>query len=123
MYPTTTQIYPSCHPLSLHDALPISLERGGRAEFHRQEPRRRKALVDLVGDEANEAERPVLVAVGGDEGALALVEHHQDLRRHLLERLADRSEEHTSELQSLMRISYDVFCLKQNKISTQYIQS
>src|SRR3546814_8398197 len=27
-----------------------------------------------------------------------------------------RSEEHTSELQSLMRISYDVFCLKKNKI-------
>src|SRR3546814_1239435 len=26
-----------------------------------------------------------------------------------------RSEEHTSELQSLMRISYDVFCLKKNK--------
>src|SRR3546814_3023308 len=25
---------------------------------------------------------------------------------------ANRSEEHTSELQSLMRISYDVFCLK-----------
>src|SRR3546814_8194697 len=28
------------------------------------------------------------------------------------QRLADRSEEHTSELQSLMRISYAVFCLK-----------
>src|SRR3546814_2169352 len=27
---------------------------------------------------------------------------------------ANRSEEHTSELQSLMRISYAVFCLKQN---------
>src|SRR3546814_5570935 len=27
-------------------------------------------------------------------------------------RIADRSEEHTSELQSLMRISYAVFCLK-----------
>src|SRR3546814_1102602 len=27
-----------------------------------------------------------------------------------------RSEEHTSELQSLMRISYDVFCLKKKKI-------
>src|SRR3546814_2885982 len=27
-----------------------------------------------------------------------------------------RSEEHTSELQSLMRISYAVFCLKQKKI-------
>src|SRR3546814_2132288 len=32
---------------------------------------------------------------------------------------AGRSEEHTSELQSLMRISYAVFCLKQqNKIYT-----
>src|SRR3546814_5928629 len=27
---------------------------------------------------------------------------------------ATRSEEHTSELQSLMRMSYDVFCLKKN---------
>src|SRR3546814_6025014 len=27
----------------------------------------------------------------------------------------DRSEEHTSELQSLMRTSYAVFCLKKNK--------
>src|SRR3546814_6520934 len=30
-----------------------------------------------------------------------------------------RSEEHTSELQSLMRISYDVFCLKKKKYSTR----
>src|SRR3546814_5171106 len=30
-------------------------------------------------------------------------------------RLAPRSEEHTSELQSLMRISYAVFCLKKQK--------
>src|SRR3546814_2168351 len=29
--------------------------------------------------------------------------------------VASRSEEHTSELQSLMRISYAVFCLKQKK--------
>src|SRR3546814_8966909 len=29
--------------------------------------------------------------------------------------LASRSEEHTSELQSLMRISYAVFCLKKKK--------
>src|SRR3546814_4464240 len=38
-----------------------------------------------------------------------------------------RSEEHTSELQSLMRISYAVFCLKKKKtkttIETQIIQS
>src|SRR3546814_9618997 len=31
-----------------------------------------------------------------------------------------RSEEHTSELQSLMRISYAVFCLKKNKITHHY---
>src|SRR3546814_7643131 len=30
-----------------------------------------------------------------------------------------RSEEHTSELQSLMRISYAVFCLKKNKTTTR----
>src|SRR3546814_957089 len=34
---------------------------------------------------------------------------------------ADRSEEHTSELQSLMRISYAVFCLKKKK-TTKHIQ-
>src|SRR3546814_4174709 len=32
--------------------------------------------------------------------------------------LAGRSEEHTSELQSLMRISYAVFCLKKNRKDT-----
>src|SRR3546814_8000356 len=32
-----------------------------------------------------------------------------------------RSEEHTSELQSLMRISYAVFCLKQKTISMRHI--
>src|SRR3546814_6405455 len=31
---------------------------------------------------------------------------------------AGRSEEHTSELQSLMRISYAVFCLKKKKLQT-----
>src|SRR3546814_6814778 len=40
----------------------------------------------------------------------------RDMRRaaaevEAVERLGDRSEEHTSELQSLMRISYAVFCL------------
>src|SRR3546814_9453607 len=35
----------------------------------------------------------------------------------------DRSEEHTSELQSLMRISYAVFCLKKKNISPQSLPS
>src|SRR3546814_2868553 len=34
----------------------------------------------------------------------------------------DRSEEHTSELQSLMRISYAVFCLTKKKHTTQSIK-
>src|SRR3546814_4617371 len=38
----------------------------------------------------------------------------QNLKRHY------RSEEHTSELQSLMRISYAVFCLKKKKHTTTY---
>src|SRR3546814_1874988 len=35
-----------------------------------------------------------------------------------LSRWPKRSEEHTSELQSLMRISYAVFCLKKKKTTT-----
>src|SRR3546814_7787262 len=41
-------------------------------------------------------------------GHAAVDRHVGAHARHLL----DRSEEHTSELQSLMRISYAVFCLK-----------
>src|SRR3546814_6224975 len=39
----------------------------------------------------------------------------------LLDQLPGRSEEHTSELQSLMRISYAVFCLKKKKNKTTTI--
>src|SRR3546814_3172725 len=41
--------------------------------------------------------------------------HDQHHDRQFAELDAHRSEEHTSELQSLMRISYDVFCLKKKK--------
>src|SRR3546814_9188099 len=37
--------------------------------------------------------------------------------------LFHRSEEHTSELQSLMRISYAVFCLKKKKTTKHHTQS
>src|SRR3546814_3718761 len=36
--------------------------------------------------------------------------------------IVDRSEEHTSELQSLMRISYDVFCLTKTQDTTDHTQ-
>src|SRR3546814_5762733 len=35
----------------------------------------------------------------------------------------DRSEEHTSELQSLMRISYPVFCLKKKILQSNFIST
>src|SRR3546814_1781644 len=43
---------------------------------------------------------------------------HRALGESMAQRLEGRSEEHTSELQSLMRISYAVFCLKKKKTPT-----
>src|SRR3546814_4726068 len=40
------------------------------------------------------------------------------LQQQVSGQVTDRSEEHTSELQSLMRISYAVFCLKKKKNHT-----
>src|SRR3546814_2194777 len=56
---------------------------------------------------------PAALRLTIDAGIDAQVAHHDVVRLHV-----DRSEEHTSELQSLMRISYAVFCLKKKKIKT-----
>src|SRR3546814_1280463 len=50
---------------------------------------------------------------GGIGGDLAHLVEQLELHAEILEHQI-RSEEHTSELQSLMRISYAVFCLKKN---------
>src|SRR3546814_9269616 len=47
---------------------------------------------------------------------LKLAGHYAEFARNR----ARRSEEHTSELQSLMRISYAVFCLKKKKHNMQH---
>src|SRR3546814_10804322 len=92
--------------------------RAQRAQRRAVDPRQHVAGVRLVGElqvrtvvaavELVAASQQVLVeplqrllqhAVGNHETALARVEQ-------------ERSEEHTSELQSLMRISYAVSCLK-----------
>src|SRR3546814_9064785 len=52
------------------------------------------------------------------DAVAAYREHFQRLVRHLHAEIL-RSEEHTSELQSLMRISYAVFCLKKKKTPNQ----
>src|SRR3546814_8301259 len=65
---------------------------------------------------------------GGDDyraGGLVLLDHRQlhvaGPRRQIEHQYVGitRSEEHTSELQSLMRISYAVFCLKKKPDKTQ----
>src|SRR3546814_2553548 len=47
--------------------------------------------------------------------AYQLAAHRADVPAAVLYAVALRSEEHTSELQSLMRISYAVFCLKKTQ--------
>src|SRR3546814_10687852 len=73
----------------------------------------------------------------GDQRGRAAVDAEADLPRRgadrllgrLRQRAQDRSEEHTSELQSLMRSSYAVFCLekkktnKENEFHNSYKQS
>src|SRR3546814_10452334 len=67
-----------------------------------------------VGLEGGERERDVGDVVDGGELAIdGVLEHH--VLHHLVLADAQRSEEHTSELQSLMRTSYAVFCLKKKK--------
>src|SRR3546814_5642569 len=92
-YTATTEIYTYCHTLSLHDALPISPA---------AEPAP-IAQADVV-EASTEPAQPRFFPPGRAQApAIALVQ---------------RSEEHTSELQSLMRISYAVFCLKKKNTSS-----
>src|SRR3546814_5080682 len=84
--------------------------------------------IQVDGIDPEPVERPLnrRADAVGLQAALA----HSDLGRkaHLVARaarlqpFAHRSEEHTSELQSLMRISYAVFCLKKkNTKSTSHL--
>src|SRR3546814_18941691 len=84
----TTEIYTYLHTLSLHDALPISRVVTMRSSFIASSNRWR------------------LAPGAGKTGPIS---------RLMISR---RSEEHTSELQSLMRISYAVFCLKKKKTTS-----
>src|SRR3546814_2010937 len=74
-------------------------------------------LAVTSGEELSDSEC-VTRAVDGDARAFEhLYRRHVGRVLGLCLRLVDgdRSEEHTSELQSLMRISYAVFCLKKKK--------
>src|SRR3546814_6095411 len=56
----------------------------------------------------------VPLGVPPDVGAHRII-HARALERRVAERKTARSEEHTSELTSLMRLSYAVFCLQKKK--------
>src|SRR3546814_8400479 len=85
------------------------------------------AAADLMQDvfvrAAGSRQRNSLVNPGGFLRRVAknlLIDRARKRKRDnvVLLPLQERSEEHTSELQSLMRISYAVFCLKKKKHKT-----
>src|SRR3546814_3665124 len=93
----TTEIYTYRHTLSLHDALAILVTTFRSAATMRPASRDCSSRPPAT-------ERNVIPAAAGSD-----MPPVSSTRRFFL---AARSEEHTSELQSLMRISYAVFCLK-----------
>src|SRR3546814_2881469 len=120
----TTEIYTYGHTLSLHDALPIWL-----AALPQVATALGTSKAELVG----EAEQAALQAAIVEKQTVAGAAVTQEMLAAIaatpvetsafatLDRSADerlRSEEHTSELQSLMRISYAVFCLKKKNNTT-----
>src|SRR3546814_4812718 len=57
----------------------------------------------------------------GDIRGIQAITVEQPIAANILSFKFLRSEEHTSELQSLMRITYAVFCLKQKQSNNKYI--
>src|SRR3546814_15179221 len=98
---STTEIYTYAHTLSLHVALPIF----STGDILREAVTNRTPL-GCAAREAMEAGRLV-----SDDVMIGIVQE----RLERADARKGRSEEHTSELQSLMRSSYAVFCLKKKK--------
>src|SRR3546814_9711203 len=88
-------------PGEAHDAAGAFDERLAEQRLELADARRQRRLRDVA-------------RIGGAAEMAVLVQRDEIL--HLFERgEVVRSEEHTSELQSLMRISYAVFCFKKTK--------
>src|SRR3546814_1135333 len=72
-----------------------------------------EALIMTTQMRANPLATPAQITAEKEALRIEALPEMQAVREKLRQMmLADRSEEHTSELQSLMRISYAVFCLK-----------
>src|SRR3546814_6748616 len=105
------------HPMALEIAHMAEQEERHRRFFDAMIAKRgvRPTALQPVWNVAGFALGAVTAAMGprAAMACTAAVETEIDRHyQHQLEELGDRSEEHTSELQSLMRISYAVFCLK-----------
>src|SRR3546814_7931728 len=106
-----------CHPAHAHFfRVPICLwtERGHDVAV----TSRNKDVAIEILDALGIAHHSLGNAAQGPLGLVfELVQRNLLLTRHIRRAKArpSRSEEHTSELQSLMRISYAVFCLKKKK--------
>src|SRR3546814_7715432 len=117
----TTEIVTYLHTLSLHDARPIFSRRPKKSGPLRL-PCRRSGQASTG---SGRTERDNLC------GFVALCEpftppspaRDASIARRRGMAMLGRSEEHTSELQSLMRISYAVFCLKKKKTQITQVTS
>src|SRR3546814_7418506 len=117
----TPERYTYRPPCSLHYSPPICVPRARRLARHAA--RVLSSVEGTAGAGIDRAGRPMRRGeAGGDigAGAEAGIDEAPRLQRakrrvigaEMLRLAVERSEEHTSELQSLMRISYAVFCLK-----------
>src|SRR3546814_1459547 len=84
----------------------------GPHQLHRRAPADRLGDADRLRHHVGVRRRPPSKAAAGEQRVDA---HLLRLEAEAGGRAGLRSEEHTSELQSLMRISYAVFCLKKKK--------
>src|SRR3546814_3488583 len=76
-------------------------------------------LLESIARDAGNGSVGVVITGMGDDGAVGLRALRRAGGRTIAEHASTRSEEHTSELQSLMRISYAVFCLKKKKLKKE----
>src|SRR3546814_5748354 len=67
---------------------------------------------------ARKPRRCAASTLAGESSTKAVRDGVRPARSIRISKIRGRSEEHTSELQSLMRISYAVFCLKKKKENT-----
>src|SRR3546814_6294330 len=108
LFPYTT-LFRSCPPSRYLRQGPAGAARCSRRHCHcvRTDLRRRKAT-SAQARQVPRSRKAHVHQCGSVRGV-----------RRLLGPVQLRSEEHTSELQSLMRISYAVFCLKKKKKTTR----